>query len=218
MHRASRLLHAVRHVFRDLMGAMKPKRRHSESLFGGRRGLVVLPLRERFTDFLQRQQMVTHVGRGCDPQAVAACSPERACRPPRHRGPCGHDDPDAGQQPCRRPKGWLRRWQRGSSEWRMPCPSGCSGRRQPRRNASQPHMILIICVTAPADDRIRCLNPQIGPLWKGHRPCSRPCRSGFVDRPTHKPFRRPLSCSRAATGRKPCISSSRARFIWSAHR
>ena len=43
MHRASGLLHAVRHVCRDLMSAMKPKRRHSETLFGGRRRLVVFP-------------------------------------------------------------------------------------------------------------------------------------------------------------------------------
>ena len=64
MHRASGLLHAVRHVCRDLMGAMKPKRGHSETLFGSRRRLVVFPLRERFTDFLQRKQMVAHVGEG----------------------------------------------------------------------------------------------------------------------------------------------------------
>ena len=69
-------------------------------------------------------------------------------------------------------------------------------------------MILIIRPRHPADDRIRCLNPQTGPLWKGHRHCSRPCRSGSSIGP------HPSRCERRSSvrSRRPAESHVFRRF------
>ncbi len=61
MHRASCLLHSFRHVFRDLVGAVKPQRGHSEFLLGNGSGLAVVPARQGLADLLKCKQMVSHV-------------------------------------------------------------------------------------------------------------------------------------------------------------
>jgi hypothetical protein len=66
VHARADVLHALRHVGRDVRRAVRLERAHPQALLGHARCLVEIAPREGEVDLLQRLQVVAHVGDGVD--------------------------------------------------------------------------------------------------------------------------------------------------------
>ncbi len=62
MHGGAGILHALRHILCHLVCAMQLQGRHAETLLGDLCSLIVAAVGERRIDFLECEQVITHVG------------------------------------------------------------------------------------------------------------------------------------------------------------